>query len=333
MRVVLRADASIEIGTGHVVRQLSLAEELLGRGCEVFLLGAVGEAGWVMPAIEEVRGLEWVNLPRAESESAALSSLKPAVVVVDSYAHDSARLACLEAKVGRVAVILDGPWQDVSGSLGIAPILDSDSPWLSTYRRRFSELYAGPSYVVLRPGIINLRALREVNESHGSEVTVALGGTDPGRHTEWVMEALTRSELPLTVNIVTADSALLNFAGRSGQHNFVFHEPGSAYSSALASASLVIAAGGTSALELIYLGIPSIFVPVAENQFPNAEAIDQLGLGTVVWPGDTSRREKMTQAVECILGTPRPALARNSVIDGFGAQRVADIILAPVRQG
>jgi spore coat polysaccharide biosynthesis predicted glycosyltransferase SpsG len=333
MRVVLRADASIEIGIGHVVRQLSLAEELLGRDCEVFLVGAVGEAGWVIPAIEKVRGLEWVNLSSVESESSAISALQPAVVVVDSYAHDSAQLACLEANVGRVAVILDGPWQDVSGSLAIAPVLDSGSPWLSTYRRRFTRLYAGPSYVILRPEIINLRPLREVNKRHGREVTVALGGTDPGRHTEWVMEALKRAEDPLTVNIFTGDSRFLESAGQSGPHKFVFHEPGSAYPSALASASGVIAAGGTSALELIYLGIPSIFVPVAENQFPNAEAIDQLGLGTLVWPSDNSRREKIVEAVECILGNPRPALARNSVIDGLGAQRVADIILQSVWQG
>lgn len=329
MKVVIRADASTAIGSGHVMRQLSLAEELLDRGCDVTLVGAVIDTQWLVPVINSVPGLKWVQVSDIDSERAEMTSLSPSVVLVDSYSHDEAQLASLEKIFGRVAVMLDGPWQEVSGELAIAPVLDSAAEWLRPYKSSFSKLYAGPDYVVLRRQILEAReALKQPRKAGKPVITVALGGTDSGGNSEWVIEALNSIDTPLIVNFFASTGAVSSNCRQSAHHEFVFCEPGAAYAATLPTAALVIAAGGTSALELVYLGLPSIFLPVAENQSENARAIDKFGLGALVWPNDPEREEKLVHAATSVLNRPRPLLLENPMIDGLGAKRVADVLLA-----
>ena len=328
MKIVLRADASAAIGSGHIMRQLSLAEELLDRGSEVTLVGEINEADWLTPVIQNVHGLRWVQVSGVDSERAAMIELRPSTVLVDSYSHDDAQLAALEKQVGRVAVILDGPWQRVSGSLAIAPVLDPTAEWLEAYEGRFVKVHAGPDYVMLRRQILEVReGLQNPGKASKPEITLALGGTDSGGNSEWVIEALKSIDTPLKVTVFAPAGSVATEHRQIGAHEFVFRKPGSAYASTLTTAALVIAAGGTSALELIYLGLPSIFLPVAENQYENAAAIEKLGLGALVWPKDPKRQEKLVHAVTSELRGPRPALIKGPIIDGHGVGRVADLLL------
>jgi spore coat polysaccharide biosynthesis predicted glycosyltransferase SpsG len=221
-----------------------------------------------------------------------------------------------------------GPWQGVSGSLAIAPVLDPTADWLEPYEGRFVKVHAGPDYVMLRRQILGVReGLQNPGKASKPEITLALGGTDSGGNSEWVIEALKSIDTPLKVTVFASAGSVATEHRQIGAHEFVFRKPGSAYASTLTTAALVIAAGGTSALELIYLGLPSIFLPVAENQYENAAAIEKLGLGALVWPKDPKRQEKLVHAVTSELRGPRPALIKGPIIDGHGVGRVADLLL------
>ncbi len=63
MRILLRSDAGVQTGTGHVMRCLTLAEELLGRGHEVVLLGSIGDVAWLREQVAD-SGVEVQDVER-----------------------------------------------------------------------------------------------------------------------------------------------------------------------------------------------------------------------------------------------------------------------------
>ena len=54
MRFVFRADASIEIGAGHVMRSSAIAEEAISQGIECVFVGSILDMDWLT---DRIRGL------------------------------------------------------------------------------------------------------------------------------------------------------------------------------------------------------------------------------------------------------------------------------------
>lgn len=328
MKVSLRADASPTIGTGHVMRQLALAEVLMSRGARVTLVGSVTSGMWVSERILSVAGLDWLQVDGGDSPFNAVKMLSPDCLVLDSYFSDATEISVFEKIVPRVAVIVDGPWQKVGGMLGISPVLDKQSPWLGEYQDRFTDFYAGPEFVVLRREIIELGVRRFPPPNEGNpRVVVSLGGADPGKKAQQVWEALSIIPIPLAVEVFTL-GGLAPFSGlEPGPHSLKITKSGSDFVRALATADLAISAAGTSSHELSYLGIPSIFIPVAENQAHNVAAIERLGLGTVVTMGKPNFQKSLAERVLRLLSEQEVESKRPSLLDGQGSGRMADILM------
>ncbi len=54
MRLVFRADASPDIGSGHAMRCFAIAEEAISRGIECILVGSLGDIGWLAERYSEI---------------------------------------------------------------------------------------------------------------------------------------------------------------------------------------------------------------------------------------------------------------------------------------
>ncbi|HEX4814857.1 MAG TPA: hypothetical protein VFV66_19115, partial [Nonomuraea sp.] len=106
--VGFRCDAGPEIGVGHLVRCVALAEELRGRGVEVVFLGAVNGSEWARAQLG-ARGLPLVAAPADPAGLAALARrLGLGAVVLDSYELARETGAALRGAGLAVLAIVDG---------------------------------------------------------------------------------------------------------------------------------------------------------------------------------------------------------------------------------
>ena len=103
----------------------------------------------------------------------------------------------------------------------------------------------------------------------------------------------------------------------------------------MAEADLAIGAGGGTSWERCCLGLPSLLIPVAENQSSGVQALVERGAALGLPPEALQRPEDIARAFEALIGQRREISARAAALcDGYGTQRVLAALegtLQPVR--
>jgi len=291
MKVVIRADSSIVIGSGHIMRCMTLADQLVEQGAEVRficadLLGAMFD-------LIEARGYLYERLDQtidgSEADAAATKSViqkyYPAGLdwlIVDHYQLDASWESHLRPFVSRLMVIDDLANRRHDCDL----LLDQN------YYRNFTERYdglvsesavllLGPEYALLRPEFY--RAKNEMRPRNGkvNRILVFFGGSDPSHQTECALQAIERLDRPgLQVDVVVGSSNPNQQAIREycdARNGVNYHCQVSNMAEFIAAADLAIGAGGATTWERCILGLPCLTVVLADNQLVAAEDVAATG--------------------------------------------------------
>jgi spore coat polysaccharide biosynthesis predicted glycosyltransferase SpsG len=157
MRIGLRADGSETIGAGHVVRQLSIAQFLIRQEADVFLIGDLKGPQWLKNLVKKQKRLNFVPVANADFRPESIKKLQLNSLLIDSYHLSQIELSKLEGCVEKVGVMLDGPQQELSGSIAFAPAFDRKAEWFAHARKRFAHFYGGPEYFVIREEVAELK--------------------------------------------------------------------------------------------------------------------------------------------------------------------------------
>jgi UDP-2,4-diacetamido-2,4,6-trideoxy-beta-L-altropyranose hydrolase len=294
MRIVIRTDASREIGTGHVFRCLSLAERLRNRGhdvdfaCREFpgdLIGTIREKGYGV-----------LRIPRRAAETAAVGGGGPAhwtgvdweadadacvalfssraeadLLVVDHYALDRRWEEKIRPRVRAILVIddlADRP-HDCDGLLDQNFFEDPASRYAGLVPPR-CRTFLGPRYALLRPEFIEERKTLRTRDGVVRRIFAFFGGVDPTGETGKFLRAMGRVGRPdIALDVVAGSSNprrdLLEKAC-SGLPSACFRSGVDRMAPLMAKADLAVGAGGTTMWERCYLGLPCLAMILAENQ-------------------------------------------------------------------
>lgn len=345
MRVAIRTDASTDIGTGHVMRCLALAEELRSSGHDVVFvtrpspgnLDGVVRDGWtfevasIRPA-SDLPPLACAGTERqtedADATREALSGTPIDWLVVDHYSLSSPWERRAGAAGTPVLVIDDLANRDHACTV----LVDHNLLPEDRYRDVVSpdcQLLVGPRYALLRcefRGIAKRRAIPAAPRT----LLLSFGGADPTDRTGWALEALLDMATDLPSILVVAGAhhpnmgRLRKLAEACPAIELYEHVP--RMSEFLARADIAIGAGGVATLERLSAGLPSIVVSVAENQEHISEALARDSLIVYLGPSSVATAQALCNAVSELA----PAEVRRTfawrgpdVVDGFGTQRVA----------
>ncbi len=339
MRFAIRADASVTIGTGHVMRQIALAQHLLGENHEVRLFASITGPDWLRKYVESQSGLDWLEVEEGDfSADIFLSADAFDALVVDAYALDQQELASLEETIPIVAVIIDGPWQDLNGQLAIAPTLDRNPAWVNKYQQRFEEFHWGPEFFLLRREVIEARNKRLARIPNSQpRIVVALGGSDIGGKTVQIVETLASAFPSAEIDAYIPDLSSAPAVNSKTTGVVSFHASGPEFIDRLVGADFAVVGAGTTVAEVLFVQVPAIFVVVADNQMAtraflqNAEAGASLVLSSATFETDLAAALRSFRPL--IVGTAVTSELKHLSFDGRGTEQVARLIIARARVG
>lgn len=344
MRVAIRADTSLQIGTGHIMRCLTLADELRGRGAEVrficrehpgHLVPLLRDAGYptaVLPASASAGSIQnaarddyaaWLGVGQSEDAAQTLEALgdfMPDWLVVDHYGLDATWERLLRPKVGRVFVIddlADRP-HDCDVLLDQNFYQDTDTRYTGLLPHHARQLL-GPRFALLRSEFRKARESLRERDGTVRRILIFFGGLDTTNETTKAIESLLALSRPdIEVDVVMGRSnSHLNQITRlcATAQNFHFHCQVTNMAELMASADLAIGGGGTTTWERCYLGLPTIVLVIADNQCQMCH--DLAATGTIVNLGDAGSVsvEKLLDALSKLIANKerRMELSRRSL--------------------
>jgi UDP-2,4-diacetamido-2,4,6-trideoxy-beta-L-altropyranose hydrolase len=325
LRVIIHADSSPGIGSGHVVRSLALASALTEAGVDVQL----ASERLLPDSRDRARTLGVATVDRARAVRSA------DWIVFDGYHLDrAARDALADAGVPRLVVddlgsLLDDAAMSVNGNVYAVP-----GRWPGPGE---GEALLGPAYALLGREYASGVPYRRQPDS-ADRILVTMGGTDPQDATRLALDALARLDPPPDARVVLGAShpAADERAAQGRALGLrVIRAPRGLFAE-LARCDLVVSACGTTVLEAVCLGRPIVGVVVADNQERTATAIhdEQLGLVAGRYPGlDAAALAGAISALRTNAAL-REAISRRgpTLVDGHGADRVARAMLGgPLR--
>lgn len=281
--LLIRADASPEIGTGHVMRCLALAQTWKSKGGLVHFIGKVTcgirkrlrDEGIAVRTLESTPGEE----NDADETARKARELEASWIVVDGYHFDGFYQRKLREE-GRPVLFLDdyGHADRYEADLVLNQNVGAKAS-LYSEKARHTDLLLGPRYALLRKEFWPWRAPRRPPRRRANHVLVTLGGSDPNNITSDVIRALGQTAMDIHVTVAIGGSSLHQEEVRT-----VTEEVGSFIklrwnvkdmASLMAKNDIAVSAGGSTCWELAFMGIPNIIVVLAENQKATAEELDE----------------------------------------------------------
>lgn len=304
MNILFRVDASIAIGTGHVMRCLTLARALRERGHRSLFVGR--EHLGNLNAFVLSQGFEVFRLPLGQSQDSELyhahwlgasqqedaqacrstiENFRPDWLVVDHYALDKRWEEAVRPPHCRFLVIDDLADRvhqcDLLLDQNLGRQADHYRPWVP----EGCAVLAGPHNALLRPEFSKLRdeslSCRAARPLH--QVLIALGGVDQHNQTGAILEALKCCDLPEGIRFTVVLGATAPHLQAVRDMAITCPWPVevlcdiSDMAERMAVADLAIGAGGGTSWERCCLGLPTLLVVLAENQKAAALALEATG--------------------------------------------------------
>ena len=347
MLIVFRADADPAIGGGHVMRCLTLAQEMQQRGADVVFVCKEGTAG-TAPALARF-GITCLPTDRNDWNDAIsggeFGGKRVRLVVVDSYRLGEEFERSLRSHSCPVMVIDDAPNRRHDCDLLVDMTLNRVAADYAAMVPAHARALAGSSYALLRRAFGELRdqslARRRASSTLDS-VFISLGLTDIGGQTAAIARSLANDERLARIVVVTGPAASAFHEIRRLQDEApqirVYVDPPD-IAELMAGADIAIGTPGTSSWERCCLGLPSVLRVVAQNQVDNARALEHAGAARVL-PLDADAAASLPVIVQELRKSPdvlrQMSRQAADICDGEGAFRVGcaiDELAFPDRPG
>ena len=355
MLVVFRVDASSNIGSGHVVRCLTLAEALRENGASVEFISRPHE-GHLCELIEK-RGFNVFRLPQpstvvysgeskysswlgvdwkddAMQTKSIISSYKkyPDWLIVDHYAIDKNWEKSLRSITKKIFVIDDiaDRQHDCDYLLNQNLIEDIHARYTSKVPEH-CILLIGPKYALLQSIYKELHERTVLRKGPIGNVIIFFGGFDTHNLTGLVLKAflsLKRSDIKINIVINRYSPHFDSLQLIASEHVYIkLHSNLPSLAPLLAKADLAIGASGCASWERLCLGLPSLIIATADNQKPIAAKLSDQGLIEYLGNFEQITEEKISIKLKQIFEngiSEKWSKKCRDMVDGKGVERVCE---------
>ncbi len=346
--ILIRCDAAPELGFGHVVRCLALANtlrDLYGWQVEFAMkTGAVGfaqvhssgylvhrapaeilsgedEGSWLQQIVKNIRPHALLLDVRTDLTTRAVQSIREngvAIVTIDDPSER--RLAADLAFYPPVPQVERMDWAGFSG-----------------------ERYVGWEWVLLRPEFAQARREKMLElprpENSPPRILVTMGGSDPAGLTLMALEALDMLQEGFSVCVALGSGfmhdQLLNEWLATAQRIYTINRNVANMAELMSEADLAIASFGVTAYELAVVGVPTIYYCLTSDHAISASVFVKEGIGLSLGSYCQIDVERACSSIgELIRNRPRRLKMRKCatmLIDGGGVRRISTVIMERIK--
>ena len=300
MNVIIRADASTSIGSGHVMRCLTLAHRLkkeknakvvfVMRVLPGNLIDVVEKQGFdvlKLPSANQKYSLSgyglWLTVPMDVDTQQTIEILQHYLqehgcdvvdrLIVDSYALDEQWEQVLRSYCREIMVI-----DDLANRRHDCDILLDQNFYLNKDVRyaglvpEHCKMLLGPEHALLREEFYDVKKHLRKRDGTIKNILVFYGGSDLTNETEKAIKALVQLHdegYSFTADIITgvSNSRREKIKYLCSKYQFLhYYCQVSNMAEFMNKADLMLGAGGSTTWERLYMELPALVTAVAENQ-------------------------------------------------------------------
>lgn len=339
--LLIRADASVAIGTGHVMRCLALAQAWADAGGQAIF--AMADA---TPAVEERLRNEGFGVARAAVRVGSAADAEEAAqlayqhdtswVVVDGYEFDAEYQSSLKRRGLRVLFIDDnGHAGHYSADLVLNQNAHANE---ALYRSRelSTKLLLGPRFAMLRREFAAWRGWEREIPAIARNVLVTMGGSDPDNFTRKAIDGVRAVRgASLRIRVLAGGSnphvASLEEICADGGDSIQLIRDATDMPEQMSWADLAVTGAGSACLEICLMGLPALLIDLAENQTPIANEFARRGTAYHLGSSKTVAPDRIKAETRRLLTSvaERRAMSQRGreLVDGKGAERVVRELL------
>jgi len=345
--LIIRVDASAEIGAGHAMRMIALAQAWQQRGGQAHVVASTMPAG--LAARLNSEQINCTFLARHEND-----------FVIPGSKHDAQQTTTLAEQLGANWIVADGyhygaNFQSSVRAAGLQCAVVTDFDYCQDWRCNLilnqnphatKESYhssdgspkrlLGTRFALLRQEFVDAdESSPERRPGEPSRLLMTFGGSDPPNatgHLLSLLESWDQSELQVRVLVGVANPhrAAIEALANCSQHDIELLTDVRDMPAQYLWADGIISAGGGTCWEWLYFGLRGAILVIADNQSQiYRELVDAnaaLGLGSVadLQSDPSSAQSTLWQLLADLRPLDESQRKRyRNLVDGYGAQRVA----------
>ncbi len=343
MNIIVRTDASQEIGSGHVMRCLAFSDVLRDEGANVTFI-CRSMKGDLCDAIENA-GFKVHRLycddSSMESDAEAsrellMQSQDIDCLIVDHYALNNEWETGMRPHVKKIMVIDDlaDRNHDSDVLLDQNYYIDMESRYDGLVPDHCRKL-VGPQYALLRKEFMDVKAAIKERSGIVGRVMIFFGSSDLSNETSKVLKALKSLNRPdIAVDVVIGKNNAHKSEIMELAHTLPYskcHCNVSNMAELMGDADVYVGAAGITTWERCCMGLPSLVVTVAENQVQTTKDMAGSKLLYFIGESDDTGMNDILNALQKVIMNPESlkqfSMTSMKLVDGSGAKRCAEAIL------
>ena len=334
--LVIRADASVQIGTGHVMRCFALAQVWQEQGGQAIFVFANKSAALEDRLLLEGMQVIYLSVEAGSSEDAKQTGdfarkFNTQWIVVDGYQFGTEYQKNIK-NFGLNLLFIDDYghadhyYADLVLNQNISANID-----LYPSREIYTKLLLGTQYILLRREFWQWRGWQRETKAIANNLLITLGGSDPDNVTLKVLQALRlirSNNLEIIIVIGGSNPHFEILQNKIADSNLIISLKQNVQNmpELMAWADIAIAAGGSTSWELAFMGLPSLVISLADNQIAIAEKLNIHQIIDYLGWHEHIQIKQVSQAVQDFIGDcakrEQMSLKGRKLVNGNGLQLV-----------
>lgn len=272
MRIIIRADGGINIGMGHIMRTLVLADYLSEFAEVIYVCRSENEFHIGREYISQ-KGFKVIKVSR-NSMIDEIINIQGDCLITDSYDVNENYFDEIKKSFAVTGYIDDLN----KHRFNVDFIINQNSYAEDLYYRvnTDTKLFLGSKYALLREEFVNLPR-KDISENI-QDIMITMGGSDNNNLTKAIIENISNAYIYANLHVVMGPSFIYKQALRAMESNKIILYNNPRMSDIMQKCDIAIAACGSTLYELAASGTPTIGVTVADNQRRAAKRMEDLGI-------------------------------------------------------